>query len=377
MNNSIPKENQIDLRKLIKLLIESKKMIVIVTFFFTLLGLIFFFFEKTPVASYTSSALIEIGAYDDAKKKKLIESPNNLIQELIIRYIYKQTLPNVNSSNLSIQSIENKLINISYTSASSATSENVVNEIIKYIRNRHSLLLNKYSEKDINQLTNDIKLIDAERNNNKLLIDVERNNNKLIVINEIHKLENRLPTLNDKIISTKDVILMEKGNLTLLQSSPSLLRERASQSPTLDQIIFSYRNKLIDIEFEKREIVRDLDILKKQLKEWGSLGPNIPLISNIASINLSASQWNTSNFVSDGIFSLKQSRDNKNAQLETLIAINLLNMNSQLIRKVSTQKIVKSKQIRVIYLFLLAGLFASISSVFIQNFLKTFKEEKA
>ena len=59
--NDYLQEDEIHLKEIFKLLINSKKLIIIITLVITILGAIYSF-QKAPV--YKSTALIEIGSYD-------------------------------------------------------------------------------------------------------------------------------------------------------------------------------------------------------------------------------------------------------------------------------------------------------------------------
>ena len=78
--NDYPQEVEIDLKEIFKLLINSKKLIIVITLVITTLGAIYGF-QKAP--EYQSTALIEIGSYDQ-DRKILIETVITLIEELNI-----------------------------------------------------------------------------------------------------------------------------------------------------------------------------------------------------------------------------------------------------------------------------------------------------
>ena len=88
MQNNNPNDylqEEIDLKEIFKLLINSKKLIIVTTLIFTLLGAIYSF-QKAPV--YKSTALIEIGANNTfSNEKGLIEPGKDLMQDLKINFM--------------------------------------------------------------------------------------------------------------------------------------------------------------------------------------------------------------------------------------------------------------------------------------------------
>ena len=80
-SNNYPHEDNIDLKEIFKLLINSKKLIITITLVITTLGAIYSF-QKVTV--YKSTALIEIGNYEPEEyNQMLIEPAEDLIEELI------------------------------------------------------------------------------------------------------------------------------------------------------------------------------------------------------------------------------------------------------------------------------------------------------
>ena len=67
--NNYLQEDEINLKEIFKLLINSKKLIITITLVITTLGAIYTF-QKAP--EYKSTALIEIGQYDTFENEKYI-----------------------------------------------------------------------------------------------------------------------------------------------------------------------------------------------------------------------------------------------------------------------------------------------------------------
>ena len=123
-------KDEINLFEIVHKLTASKKLIITITLLITILGSIY---SYQKVTIYNSGALIEIGKYGQYNKI-LIEPATTLIQELNINFVHKQNEP------MKIKSIEDRLVRIDTTSHSSAISEKKINEIIRYIENRHANL---------------------------------------------------------------------------------------------------------------------------------------------------------------------------------------------------------------------------------------------
>jgi capsular polysaccharide biosynthesis protein len=349
--NDYLQEDEIDLKEIFKLLINSKKLIVVITLFFTTLGAIYSF-QKTPI--FKSTALIEIGHYvlnstDRPNRSLTIEPSKTLIKELTIKFNHKQNALDINSDKLVINFLEDRLIQISHTSSSSATSNNLLSLIMEYIENRHSLLLSNLSQKTKNQLTYKIESItdQIEYSNSELLTQYE--DKKIRISNLIKSLNSKLSSLDRKIESLNQIIVADENNLLLLQSNPELFIQRAVQSPTLDQVIFTYRSSLIDYETEKNKVITRKDTLENQLKL---------MESNVVE--------------AEKIFKLLQEKDRLELELEFLMNQNPTS--TQLIGEIVTNTIDSKKELIILVSFIF-GLFLSIVIVLINNFLKAFKEE--
>ena len=75
-----PYEDEIDLREIFKILIESKKLIISTILIFTIVSIIYSLSLKPE---FKSSTILEIGYYEKPDgTQKLIEKPSNLISDL-------------------------------------------------------------------------------------------------------------------------------------------------------------------------------------------------------------------------------------------------------------------------------------------------------
>ena len=106
-------------------------------------------------------------------------------------------------------------------------------------------------------------------NNNKfqrLFIEKEKEANILQISNDIDILEQTIPAINQKLIALKKIIEDDENNLLLLKSKPDLFLNRAAQSPTLNEIIFNYKEKYINLESDLISTNENIKILKSQLE---------------------------------------------------------------------------------------------------------------
>ena len=324
MQNNNPninlQEDEIDLKEIFKILINSKKLIIVTTLIITLLGTIYSF-QKAPL--YKSTALIEIGQYNTFENENiLLESASKLIQNLNIVFIHKS---NEDINSLSIKTIENKLIQVEIRKPSKELSKKTLNEIIRYIENRHSGL-----EKRNNQSTQ------------KIL--TRKIANKIVTIN------NQLPYLATKIVALKNIIIADEHNLKLLQSNPELLLKRAAQFPTLNEVIYSYNDELLDLKSAQENLIHERSNLESKLKllESNSFDPK-----NLFKLNL------------------LREKDDQSLELDFLVMQNPTR--TQLIGEIITKKVATKKEL-IISLSFIMGLFLSIIMVFINNSLKALKE---
>ena len=95
---------------------------------------------------------------------------------------------------------------------------------------------------------------------------IKFSSNELIlrIANKIESLNTALHIIDRKIKELNSIILEDQGNLKLLESNPDLFLQRASQSPTLDQVIHSYQ--VLDLEHEKIRLSQEKVILETRLK---------------------------------------------------------------------------------------------------------------
>jgi LPS O-antigen subunit length determinant protein (WzzB/FepE family) len=338
-NQSLYQEDVIDLKEICKILIEFKKLIISSILIFTIASIIYSLSLKP---SFESSTNLEIGYFTTNNvDRELIESPSALISDLNI--LLMKNPDGKFSQNVSISSFENKIINLATTSGSVEQNENLLTEIISFIDERHSnlTLLNTDQKKEALSLA--IKLIESE-------ISFIKDNVKLNLEAKILKLEADLPILEQEIIQLEQVVVDDLNNLNLLKGT-TLSVERAAKSPTLEQIISNYKSQINALKRERNNSISDKTILSKRLDTLKK-----------------------GTFHSDALFTLEQEQKILANQLQTVIT--QTQVKTRPIRNIETNTI-KPKTQLIVSLGIIIGFITSIFLVFINNFIKSYRESEA
>ena len=223
-------DDEIDLKELLRTIYSSKKLIILITLATTLLA---FIYLAQKESKYESTVIIEVGSYDlNTGKKNLIEPVSDLLKELKIELFYKQQF---SERQIKLDSIEDKLLQIIYNSPSPERNENLLKEVITFIQDRHEVILDKI----VNSISN-------KKNGLNYLAAAE----KEAINNKINAIDDEIPILKSKIGFLLELIPQEKENLVLLESAlnPEPLLIRASSSPTLQQLIYTYNIDILDLK---------------------------------------------------------------------------------------------------------------------------------
>ncbi|MDB4822428.1 Wzz/FepE/Etk N-terminal domain-containing protein [Candidatus Pseudothioglobus singularis] len=339
LNQSLYVENEIDLLEITKILIKSKKLIISTILIFTIASIIYSLSLKP---SFLTSAKLEIGYFVMSNgEEELLESSSDLLSNLQILLIKNPN--NKFSQNVSIKSIEDKIIQFETTSRSGEQNENILNEITNYIDARHSSLSALITNKKKDEISFKIQLIESE-------LYFLKENIKSELESKISLLQVDLPVLDQEIKQLEQVIVADQNNLDLLKGT-SFSLQRAAISPTLEQIISSYKSQINQLRRERNKINSDLDYLSQKL---GAFKKN-------------PSQ-------SDEIFSLVQRQTILENQLQTLMA--QTQVKTQPIVDIETNTIKPQTQL-IIFLGIIFGFIASVFFVLIINFIKRLRESQA
>jgi LPS O-antigen subunit length determinant protein (WzzB/FepE family) len=318
-------DDEIDLVELLRTLYRSKKLIILITLASALLA---FAYLSQKEAEYQSTVILEVGTYDLTNgEKKLVEPVSSLIQKLKINEISQQL------NELNFNSIEDHFLEIDVTSPSPEFNENLINEAIRFAQESHAESLDKI----VNSFSEKIMAIDNE-------IKYQQESQKLIAIKAIKTLDINIPALETKIKNLLELIPEEENNLLLLESNPSALLQRTSSSPTLQEVIFSYKLLAIDTRSELALLKQEKEAFKLQVK------------SNAEG-----------EFTSEELFKLNQEKEALEMQVK--LAKDQTN-STQPIRELVTSEI-KTKTLLIILIGTILGFIFSVFIVFIrQAFLK-------
>ena len=131
-----PYEDEIDLRDVIKILIEYKKLIISIMLIFTLAGSIYSYPLK---ASFETKTVLEVGYFEIDGEKQYIQSPSDLMHDLNIQKI--QNFKEISPVNLFFEKSEDRLITIKAQSSSIEQNKNILNEFIRDTLESHSKAL--------------------------------------------------------------------------------------------------------------------------------------------------------------------------------------------------------------------------------------------
>ena len=202
-------DDEIDLRELLRTILNSKKLIIIVTLAFSLLAYIY---TTQKELEYQSTVILDVGTYDlNNGEKKIIEPVSSLIRKLKVYLVYKKQLElgdlRLNGKKLKFKSIEDQLLQINYTSPSPEFNETIINEAITFSQESHAegldIIVNSFSEK--------IKSIESQQESQKLIainsimaIDKEIEFKKLNAINSLMAIDKEIEFLKNSIESQQE-----------------------------------------------------------------------------------------------------------------------------------------------------------------------------
>jgi hypothetical protein len=335
-NNKLHKDydkEAIDLMELIIALAHSWKLIILITLAF-LLSTFIYTEQKEP--SYTSDFLIEIGTYESKNKKNLIEPVSSLIKALRIELIYKQRL---SDNALKLSSIEDQILKISFTSSSILFNENLLEDILKFIQERHSKIIVELE----NTTSNEIKAIDDEINFLKDSLTALKKTEKNKITYRIRLIDDLISSIKIKINLLQKLIPEEESNLNLLKSNDDALLTRTSTSPTLQQLIYTYNEEIVTQKNRLATLISEKFKLEQQLN-YISEDPKI----------------------SSELFALLKTREYLEAELDVVRDKKNL---TQPIHELATNE-ASNKNLQLLVLVSILGFIISVILIFIRQSLK-------
>jgi LPS O-antigen subunit length determinant protein (WzzB/FepE family) len=342
LNQSLNVEDTINLREVFKILIESKKLIISTILIFTIASIIYSFSLKP---SFKTSTKLEIGYLTQSNgDMKLVESVSNLISHLNILFI--KNPDNKFNQNLLTSSIEKKIITLETSSSSAEKNENLLNEVIRHIDERHSNIAVLVTNRKKTEISQKIKKNESEITylKEKIRVNLEDEISKLEF--EILASKNELPIIDQEISQLEQVVIEDTNNLNSLKSSSRAL-ERASNSPTLEQIISSYKSKIFQLTRERNNNISSIRVLSEKLNALKKKA-----------------------LKSDELFRLEQEQKTLENQLQLLMT--QAQIKTLPIGNIITSTI-KPKTQLMISLCIIFGFITGIFLVFINTFIKSYR----
>jgi LPS O-antigen subunit length determinant protein (WzzB/FepE family) len=258
-----PYDDEIDLREIFKILIESKKLIILTTLIFTIASIIYSLSLKPE---FKSSTILEIGSYDIViGEKKLVEPVSSLIKKLKINQISKQL------DELNYKSIEDYFLEINYTSPSPELNENLIKEAIKFSQDSYMKSLDNI----VNSFSDEIKAKELQID---FLINSSLSNKEsrqLEVINAINKIDSEVDLDKIKINFLSKLLITQKNDLILedqLMTLQAKVKELEKKKESLERkIILIDSSDVVGREvFEFKQEINSLEKQSKLIKNSSS-----------------------------------------------------------------------------------------------------------
>lgn len=233
-------EDSIDLREIFKILLEFKKILISTILIFTLASISYSLVLKP---SFISSTKLEIGYIDLTNgDKELIESTSNLVS--VLKVLILKNPDDKFTQGVSINSFEDKIINLEIISSSAENNENLLNEIINYIEERHSNLSKSIIDKKNESLSFDIEKTKREINHFKSKLSDQYQSQYLNIISNLNKADQPIELL--KLLSrnsiNEDKVFSLKQSLEILNQD---LKKSNSSVRTKSKVIKSIETEII------------------------------------------------------------------------------------------------------------------------------------
>ena len=245
---------EVDFKKIIKVLLDSKKFIIVTSISITLIAF-FYTLQKNP--TYKSELLIEIGSYSN----ELIQVQKNLVSDLKINFIYKEK----NNDKLKINKLGERLVIIEFNSDSAEKNTQLLKNIFNFVEKKHSDIVKRKIKLKTEIIDLDIKSLQSRAATKNNLLESLKQANIQTISSRVKDLSDEIPILSKKINLLEQLIVADEKNLSLIMTNPELLIERAAQSPILDSIILTYKLQIIDLEIQKIQISENINLLEHQL----------------------------------------------------------------------------------------------------------------
>ena len=357
-------------------IIANKNMIFVITLACVLINSLFVYQKDTL---FKSSALIEIGFYDQIFKQNPIDDTMALVEDLVLYFNYKQNELEIDNENYRIRGRNDRLVEVFYISPDYEVSEQIVNKIVSYAESSHKQISDQKISHEKNSLINELNQLNKKitfqndksfQTINYLTLSKSYNKNKLEKENEIKKsdTENIIKANKNKLASLEQEVILINSLLTKQSELLSFDLENFSGSSTdfedtilsRDQFIFTQKKKLIE---NKKEITLLKESNLIQIELLSLLTKEDSLIIENIRINLQI----VDNQSNEATFDLNQRKD----EIELLLLEIEKNepIPTQSIGGVVTIKVEKN-MVKNIFLSLIFGLLFSILVTFFIAYIK-------
>ena len=187
---------------------------------------------------------------------------------------------------------------------------------------------------------------------------------------KILKLQSSVPLLDQEITQINQVLIEDSNNLNSLKGT-NLSIQRAANSPTLEQIISTYKSHINKLTTERNNSILDISIMSKKLD---ALKNNTLRSENLFKLEERKKDLENYALQSDELFSLEQERKILENQLQMLM--NETQIKTRPISNIQT-KTIKPKTQLIILLGLIIGFITGIFLVFIRILVKSYEESEA
>ena len=254
-NQSTLNNGEINITEVLKKLLKAKFTIILIALIVTISV---FINNKQKIPLYNSTMLIEVGQDfkidDTARSKLLIENPTDLFSE----YIKASTIRNELElpTKVNLYNIENSIIKAQTSSNSFEENTLSLNLTLEFILSRHDKILKDKIQKNQDKLITEI-------NNTIIQIEFREKylNNKALVRKSNLNIE--ISNLNNHIKELKKVIGEDEDNFEILQATEELKTQAALKNPTLNQVIYGYKEDLLEYNYLKKKKQTELKSLEK------------------------------------------------------------------------------------------------------------------
>ena len=261
LNQSTISDNEINLLEVFNKLTKSPKLIILITLTITILS---FIYEVRKIPIYNSHTYIEIGSYEainsiPGTKKKFIEDSLDLTRKFNIDANIKKNIEI--PLNVIFSREGDGIIKINTSSASMQENSKTLNIVTSYILNRHKGLFNEINQKNRDQLISKLNII-----NNK--IEFKSLSSKDRISSLIPSYKYKISVIKKQIEALEKVIIEDQANYKLIQSSPELLLQGALKTPTINQVLYNYQSRLLELDIEKNTYERYLADLTNPTEDF-------------------------------------------------------------------------------------------------------------